>query len=109
MSKAKFEYDNFTDEDKVNPEVFAAHAKKFTKEETLELFWGENAFLYVGDEPYLKREPTIADVIGGQYVKYYPVLPDRLDGIPGYMLIDKPIKGSFPVWAIDIQKLREEG
>lgn len=89
---------------------FVAHAKYFTKEETvvacIEEF-EENGY----DEYENLRHPTIDD-IEERTVRYYPKTPgfcgmdyDPEDDNGCYTYCSKGQHGSFPVWVIEFDKL----
>lgn len=90
---------------------FVAHAKKFTKEETIDLCIGENDWRF--DEKYcdgtVLRVPTIED-IKERTVRYYPQVPENcgLDVEGGcYTYCEREERGSFPVWVIEFEGLKE--
>lgn len=102
---ASFDYGNFSDG--WWDIEFAAHAKKYTKEETLKLFSIENDFLYSG-EGY--RKPTLND-IKERAVRYYPYPPGEVElefGNGCYSYARKGSRGSFPVWVIYVEDLEVE-
>lgn len=75
------------------------HAKKYTKEEAVEIFNAEYA--------YTDRYATIDNVSDG-YVKWFirptEFMSGDLDG-PCYGFVDKPGNGAFPVWVITLSEL----
>ncbi len=103
---SKFDYMNFSDG--YSEIEFVAHAKKFTKEETVKLCIQENDYKFI--EKYcnnLLRKPTIEDVAEGT-VRWYPVTPEfcGYDGDGCYTYCNKGERGSFPVWVIEFDKLK---
>lgn len=105
---SKFDYMNFTD-GSWNIE-FVVHAKKFSKEEAVNLCIQENDSMFI--EKYcdgkLHRKPTLEDV-RERTVRYYPIAPESCgyDGDGGcYSYCKSGEKGSFPVWVIEFEPLR---
>ena len=105
---SKFDYFNFHDGSWDTE--FVAHAKKFTKEETIELCVKENDWKF--DKEHcngkLHRKPTIDDVIE-RTVRWYPKVPEfcDIDSDNGcYSYCKKGERGSFPVWVIEFEQLR---
>lgn len=105
---SKFDYMNFSDG---RDTEFVVHAKKFSKEEAINLCIQENDFKFM--EKYcngqLHRKPTIED-IKERTVRYYPKVPDFCgydDKDSGcYTYCKTGVKGSFPVWVIEFEPLR---
>lgn len=100
---SKFDYMNFTD-GSWNIE-FVAHAKKFSKKETLDLFMVENEHLF--NEGY--RKPIIDDIIE-RTVRWYPRVPEGCgcDSEGGcYSYCNRNERGSFPVWVIEFEELKK--
>lgn len=107
---SKFDYMNFNI-DGWDME-FVAHAKKFSKSETIDLCIGENDWRF--DEKYcngkILRIPTIED-IKERTVRYYPRVPEGcgLDVEGGcYTYCKREERGSFPVWVIVFEELEED-
>lgn len=78
------------------------HAKKYSKEEALEVFKKEYGNLGL--------ECTIEDITSA-HVKYFiqPTEQISRDFIGGcYSYTDGPENGSFPVWVIDVDYLKEK-
>jgi hypothetical protein len=104
---SKFEYGDFYNGyEEVD---FVANAKKYTKEQTINLCIQENDWKfkpnYCGGN--LLRMPTICDV-KLRYVKWYIRIPDfcGYDGGGGcYTYCKKGERGSFPVWVIKFEDL----
>lgn len=100
----KFDYMNFTGGYGIE---FVAHANKYSKEEAVGKCIKENEHLFEG----LYRKPTVKD-IQEDFVKYYVKCPSfcgyDADGGGCYTFTEETSKGSFPVWVIDISKLKEE-
>jgi hypothetical protein len=99
---SKFDYMSFSGG---NDTEFVAHAKKYSKEQTIELCIGENDYRF---EDGGLRTPTISD-IDERTVKYFIKVPEYCgyDGEGGcYTYCKKDSKGSFPVWSIDFSELR---
>lgn len=99
---SKFDYMNF--EGGMATE-FVVHAKKFTEEQAVELCIAENDWQF-GESDY--RKPTIEDVIKRQ-VKYFIRVPYYcgLDTDGGcYTFCNEDAKGSFPVWVIEFDGLK---
>lgn len=84
---------------------FVAHAKKFTKEETLELlqFEGFEGGVLAGSDLSIYSENDIKK----RFVKYYVRCPDwcafKSDG-GCYTYCEEGARGSFPVWVISLRK-----
>ncbi len=100
---SNFDYMNFSDGWDTE---FVAHAKKFTKEEALNLFEIENEHLF--SEGY--RKPTIEDITE-RAVRWYPRVPEwcDYDGDGGcYTYCKKGERGSFPVWVIEFERIEVE-
>lgn len=101
---SKFKYMNFTFGHMIT--YFVTHAKKYTKEETLELYKFENKHLIKDGF----KAPTVDD-IRELSVRFLPSMPEGClsyefpDG--GYTFCRKGEKGSFLVWIIDIDALKE--
>lgn len=107
---SKFDYMNFNDGS--HDSDFVAHAKKYTKEETIDLCMVENDHKFT--EKYcngrLHRKPTITDVKEAT-VRYYPKVPEYCgcDSDGGcYTYCKKGERGSFPVWVIEFEGLKED-
>lgn len=97
---SKFDYMNFTD-GSWNVE-FVAHAKKFSRIGTLNLFMIENEHLF--SEGY--RKPTIQD-IRERTVRWHPIAPEDCDLEGGcYSYCNRRERGSFPVWVIEFDGLK---
>lgn len=97
---SRFDYMNFTDGSW--DFEFVAHAKKFSKIETLNLFMIENEHLFSEG----CRKPTIDDVKEAT-VRWYPIAPDDCDLEGGcYSYCKRNERGSFPVWIIEFEKLK---
>ena len=98
---SKFDYMNF---EGGKGTEFVAHAKKFTKEKTIEHCLAENDWRF---EEGL-RKPTIADVKERQ-VKWFVNAPDycgfESDG-GCYTFCEETAKGSFPVYVIEFDTLK---
>ena len=95
-----YDYGNFNDG--CQDVEFVAHAKKYTKQEAIELCIAENDWKF--DEKYcdgdLLRVPTIEDVKENT-ARYYPHAPESCDfdgegGCYSYCKVGE--RGSFPVW-----------
>lgn len=103
---SKFDYMNFSDGS--YDIEFVVHAKKFTKEEAIELCIQENDWKF--DTRYCKifhRKPTIED-IRERTVRYFPRVPENCgyDGDGGcYTYCKVGERGSFPVWVIEFERL----
>ena len=97
---SKFDYFNFSDG---SWDVeFVVHAKKFTKDEVLELFIVENKHLF--NEGY--RKPNVDDIVE-KTVRWYPIAPEGCDFEDGcYSYCKKGERGSFPVWTIEFEELK---
>lgn len=96
---AGFDYEKFGyDAGDFDQLVF--HAKKYTKEQAVEIFNTEYA--------YKGLKCTVDDVEDG-YVKYF-IRPTRFmaddydNGCYGF--VDKPGRGVFPVWVITLANIR---
>ena len=98
MSKCEFDYCEFGycagDFDQL---VF--HAKKYTKEQAVEIFNREYAY---------KGLKATLDNVGEGYVKYFirptqQMCSDFEGGVYGFT--DKPGNGAFPVWVITLAEL----
>ena len=78
-----------------NNNQFVAHANKYTKQEAVCLFNDEF-------DDYACKEATLDDVEQA-WVRYYISPPDSCgyDG-PCYTFCKPGMRGSFPVWVIDI-------
>ena len=92
---SKFDYESF--DDGCCDTEFVVHAKKYTKEEAVELFIKERLPV---------KDPTIDDVMEGT-VRWYPKIPEWCsydeDVNRGcYTYCAKGERGSFPVWIIGI-------
>jgi hypothetical protein len=84
---------------------FVAHAKKYTKEETIKHCLSEYDWMFEDDS---LREPTVEDIKQRQ-VKYFIRVPDycAYDTEGGcYTYCSEHAKGSFPVWVIEFEDLR---
>ena len=95
---AKFDYMEFGYEARCFDQL-VFHAKKYTKEQAVEIFNTEYA--------YTGRRCTVDDVENG-YVKYF-IRPNQFmsqdyDG-GCYGFVDKPERGAFPVWVITLADL----
>lgn len=105
---AKFDCYNFSDGR--NDIEFVAHAKKYTKEQVIDLCIAENDWRF--DARYCDtvdplRLPTINDV-ECRFVRYYPGGLESCfanDGGPTYSYCKAGQRGSFPVWVITFSKL----
>lgn len=99
---AKFDYMNFSGG---HDTEFVAHAKKYSKEQIIDLCVGENDWRF---EDGGLRMPTVEDV-EDRTVKYFVRVPENCgyntDG-GCYTYCDKGERGSFSVWLIDLSKLR---
>jgi len=98
-----FEFGNFTDG--CTPTHFVVNQKYADLCTAGELCLSENAHLFKGDY----RLPTIDDV-KQKYVRFYARLPDSCDneyGERGYSFTAKG-RGAFPVWAIDLERLKRD-
>lgn len=101
---SKFNYMNF--EGGADTE-FVAHAKKFTKEQAIDCCLAENDWKFERKYPY--RKPVLADIKQRQ-VKYFINKPDYcgFDTDGGcYTFCDENANGSFPVWVIEFEGLRD--
>src|SRR5690554_7236853 len=101
---SKFDYENFNDGS--TDVEFVVHAKKYNKEQAIELLLAENDWRFNskycnGD---LLRVPTPKDVVR-RNVRWYPTAPEWCgydnDGKGCYTYCAKGEKGSFPVWVIE--------
>lgn len=84
---------------------FVCHAKKYTKEEVVELCKGEHGDDFQQDRRF--REPLESDITEA-YVRYYVKCPEwcGYEADEGcYTYCDEGVRGSFPVWVIDYEKL----
>lgn len=100
---SKFDYMNFVGGEDTE---FVAHAKKFTKEETINHCLSENDWKFEGEDAL--RLPTVDDIIERQ-VKYFVNPPDYCasDADGGcYTFCEPNARGSFPVWVIEFKGLR---
>ena len=98
---AKFEYMNFSGG---HDTEFVAHAKKYSKDQAIEFCIGENDWRFENG----LRVPTIED-IEEKMVRYFVQVPENCGyDVEGgcYSFCNKDAKGSFPVWTIDFDKLR---
>lgn len=99
---SKFDFMNFTDG--LNFE-FVAHAKKYTKEETISLCLAENGLDF---QERKLREPVVSD-IRERTVKYFVKVPEYCDvDTDGgcYTYCNKGVRGNFPVWVIELNDLK---
>lgn len=105
---SKFDYMNFS-VDGYDTE-FVVHAKKFTKEQAIELCIQENDWRFKKEYCLGKvlRKPTIEDV-KEKTVRWYVRTPEFCgfdDNERGcYTYCKKGEKGSFPVWVIEFNAL----
>jgi hypothetical protein len=90
-----FECGDFARQDRDEYGYFAVNAKKYTKDEVIELYRTEGTFH--GDHCF--REPTLAD-IQERFVAHRCAYSDDGEKTSGYVLVGKKIRGSFPVWVI---------
>lgn len=101
----KFDYMVFTGG---NTEEFVVHAKKYTKEQTIDLMLSEMDYLSMNDnETSEYRLPSIVD-IDERYIRYYIKVPDFCDYDRDggcYTYCNKDSKGCFPVYVISLEKL----
>jgi hypothetical protein len=105
---AKFDYCNFNDG--IRDTEFVVHAKKYTKEEAIDLCLQENYWIfneeYRGGKPL--RKPTLDDVII-RHVRHYVEAPYFVDWDGAvYTYCPANEKGSFPVWVIEFEELMME-
>lgn len=101
---SKFDYMNFEGGEDTE---FVAHAKKFTKEQIINICIAENDWKFEGKYPY--RKPMLSDIEEDR-VKYFVNKPEYcgLDTVGGcYTFCGKDAKGSFPVWVIRFEKLKD--
>lgn len=108
---SKFDYMNFGYGSGHDTE-FVAHAKKYTKEQTIELCIAENDWKFEPDycNGVLLRKPGISD-IKQRFVRWYVRTPENCDYDKGegcYTYCKSNQRGSFPVWVITFKKLRLE-
>lgn len=88
---------------------FVVHAKKYTKQEAVEILKEEYAYNFDDD---FYREPTENDFTEDR-VRWYIRIPewcgyDAGDSSRGcYSFCGKLEKGSFPVWRCELSKLRK--
>ena len=83
------------------PTAFVVHAKKYTKDEAIELC--KDNFKENGEE----LDPIIFNTIKQKYVRYYVKVPmecghDTEGGC--YTYCEKGTRGSFPVWNIRLEE-----
>lgn len=100
---SKFDYMNF--EGGADTE-FVVHAKKFSKEEAIQLCIAENDWKFEGENAL--KLPIIEDIKERQ-VKYFINKPDYcgFDTDGGcYTYCEINSRGSFPVWVIEFKELR---
>ncbi len=101
---SKFDYMNFNIDGWDTG--FVAHAKKYSKEDVIDFFINvENDWRMGG----FKRKPTVDD-IEEKTVRWYPTVPEGCgyDGEGGcYSYCNKGERGSFPVWVIEFEKIKD--
>ena len=97
-----FEWGDFANRDLDEYGCFTVNAKKYTKDEVLELYKTQGSFYDV--EGF--REPTLAD-IQERFVAHRTRYDDG-EKKSGYILFDKKVRGSFPVWVINYDELLKE-
>lgn len=107
IEMAKFDYFNFSDGSWDTE--FVAHAKKYSKNEILELCIKENDWKFKKEHcnGRFHRTPTIAD-IKERTVRWYPKVPEfcGVDSEGGcYSYCKREERGSFPVWVIEFDDL----
>lgn len=116
MTKAAFVYEAFYEGGSGHVCAFVTHAKKFTKEETVEIcidefrdaFW-DFSILEVELSDFIRklRKPTVEDVKKSFVAFRFGLSPD--DPKEGfYTFVQKGSPGSFPVWTIDFEWLEVE-
>lgn len=102
MTKAKFDYE-FFGISIGDTDYFAAHAKKYTKEQVVGIYNEEYQGYY--------GEATVDDV-SERYAKYFVRPTWRMEHDPDYTggcygFVDEPGNGAFPVWVIDVKEVRK--
>jgi hypothetical protein len=108
---AKFDYMNFSI-DGWDTE-FVSHAKKYTKEQAIELCIAENDWRFKPEycNGRLLRVPTVDDV-KTRHVRWYIRAPESCgyddSGRGCYTYCKAGEKGSFPVWVVEFAKLEVE-
>ena len=90
---SSFDYDVFYG-DYWEPSSFVVSAKKYSKEQAIELFEQETCL-------------SVNDIKEG-WCANRCVYNDDGERVCGYMLVKKGSRGSFPVWVIDYKVLKEE-
>ncbi len=86
-------------------EMFVAHAKKYTPEQTVELCTREYAHRFSQQWGTKLREPTVNDVIESHCAFRFGVSSEWPDGC--YTFVGQNEPGSFPVYVIDFKGLKE--
>lgn len=105
---SKFDFMNFGDG--YNDMEFVVHAKKFTKEEAINLCLAENGWRFEKGRcnPTPLRKPTIND-IGCAFVRWFVRAPESCDyddeGRGCYTYTSPDDRGAFPVWIIQFKAL----
>lgn len=97
---SKFTYMQFTDGSCCGSKWFVVNAKKYSKEEVIELYAKEG--WNRGDNKY--RHPSAED-IRESFVAYRFTDNPEFDG-EFYTFVEAGARGSFPVWVIDYEDLK---
>lgn len=97
---ANFDYMSFSC-DGSYPEQFCVHAKKFTREEAIEIFQRECADLI---ETLGLRIPTDDDIL--ECFVAYRLGVYEFDGEGCYTFVNQGDCGSFPVWVFEFESLK---
>lgn len=93
-------------------DMFVAHAKKYTPKETVALCKREyeykfrNHTFWIGRPVAALREPTVDDVLEAHCAFRFGVSGEWPDGC--YTLVGDNETGSFPVYVIDFDRLKQE-
>lgn len=96
-----FEFMCFSDDAGGSYSSFVAHAKKFSKQQAVEICLSECDFLFAGQSGL--RKPTIADVMDAAVAYRFGVEGWEKEGC--YTFVDAGDNGSFPAHVIDFRYL----
>lgn len=87
-------------------ELFVAHARKYSREETVALCVQEYEDLFSGVYKSKYRKPTVEDVDDGYCAYRFGVFPDYDGGC--YTFAEQHERGAFPVYIITFEDLKEK-